>query len=193
MTLPEQAAMKNLIAKCLDWNKTIRTLQIETLNHSIISIMKKGLLVLFIAAGIYACGGGATEGESKPVSTNEDNKNSQIGGEASAPATATAPATDAAAAAPVSEPVAAAAGKDGKALIAGSDCLTCHKEDAKLIGPAYKEVAKKYESNEKNIKMLGEKVLKGGQGVWGEIPMAGHPNLSQEDAEAMVKYILTLK
>jgi len=154
--------------------------------------MKKGLLVLFIAAGIYACGGGTTEGDSKPVSTNEDNKNSQIGGDAAAPATSTAPAADATAAAPAAEPV-AAAGKDGKALIEGSDCRTCHKDDAKLIGPSYKEVAKKYESNEKNIKMLGEKILKGGQGVWGEIPMAGHPNLSQEDAEAMVKYILTIK
>ncbi|MGL6269636.1 MAG: c-type cytochrome, partial [Chitinophagaceae bacterium] len=128
----------------------------------------------------------------KPVSTNEDNKNSQIGGDAAAPATTTPPAADATAAAPAAEPV-AAAGKDGKALIEGSDCRTCHKDDAKLIGPSYKDVAKKYESNEKNIKMLGEKVLKGGQGVWGEIPMAGHPNLSQEDAEAMVKYILTLK
>ena len=154
--------------------------------------MKKGLLVLFIAAGIYACGGGSTEGESKPVSTNEDNKNSQIGGDAAAPATTTVPATDAPAAAPAAESV-AVAGKDGKALIEGSDCRTCHKDDAKLIGPSYKEVAKKYESNDKNIKMLGEKVLKGGQGVWGEIPMAGHPNLTQEDAEAMVKYILTLK
>jgi cytochrome c len=154
--------------------------------------MKKVFLVLFIAAGVYACGGGATEGDAKPVSTNEDNKNSQIGGDAAAPATTPAPATDAAAT-PAAEPVAAAAGKDGKALIEGSDCRTCHKDDAKLIGPAYKDVAKKYESNEKNIKMLGEKILKGGQGVWGEIPMAGHPNLSQEDAEAMVKYILTIK
>ena len=152
--------------------------------------MKKVLLVLFIAAGIYACGGGATQGDSKPVSTNEDNKNSQIGGDAAAPATTTAPAAAAATTAPA--PV-AAAGKDGKALIEASDCRTCHKDDAKLIGPAYKDVAKKYESNEKNIKMLGEKVLKGGQGVWGEIPMAGHPNLSLEDAEAMVKYILTIK
>ena len=129
----------------------------------------------------------------KTSKTNEDNKNSQIGGDAAAPATTTT--TDAAAtpaATPAAEPI-AAAGKDGKALIEGSDCRTCHKDDAKLIGPAYKDVAKKYESNEKNIKLLGEKVLKGGQGVWGEIPMAGHPNLSLEDAEAMVKYILTIK
>jgi cytochrome c len=170
----------------------LRTLQTKTLNQTISSIMKKVFLVLFIAAGIYACGGGTTEGDSKPVSTNEANKNSQIGGEAeaTAPATAAAPAADAAA--PATAPV-AAAGKDGKALIEGSDCRTCHKDDAKLIGPSYQEVAKKYESNDKNIKMLAEKVLKGGQGVWGEIPMAGHPNLTLEDAEAMVKYILTMK
>jgi cytochrome c len=156
--------------------------------------MKKVLLAFGIAAACYACGGGTTEGENKPVSNNETNANSQIGGE-QAPAAA-APAPDAAApaaTAPVAATPAAAAGKDGKALIAGSDCLTCHKEDAKLIGPAYKEVAKKYENNDKNVKMLAEKILKGGQGVWGEIPMAGHPNLSTEDAEAMVKYILSLK
>ena len=79
--------------------------------------MKKVFLVLFIAAGIYACGGGTTEGDSKPISTNEENKNSQIGGDAAAaPATATAPAADATA--PAAAPV-AAAGKDGKALIEG--------------------------------------------------------------------------
>jgi cytochrome c len=54
-------------------------------------------------------------------------------------------------------------------------------------------VAAKYPSNEANIKKLAEKIIKGGQGNWGEIPMAGHPNVSQEDAEAMVKYILSMK
>jgi cytochrome c len=62
-----------------------------------------------------------------------------------------------------------------------------------MIGPAYKDVAKKYENNDKNVKMLAEKIIKGGQGNWGEIPMAGHPNVSQADAEAMVRYILTIK
>ena len=79
------------------------------------------------------------------------------------------------------------------ALIEGSDCRTCHKDDAKLIGPAYKDVAKKYPSTPENIKTLAEKVMKGGQGNWGEIPMAGHPNLSMEDASAMVEYILSMK
>jgi len=87
----------------------------------------------------------------------------------------------------------AVAKKDGKALIEASDCRTCHKDDSKLIGPAYQEVAKKYESNEANIKMLAEKIIKGGQGNWGEIPMAGHPNISEEDASAMVEYILSMK
>ena len=190
MILQAPGAMKNLTAKCLDWNKRteLYPLKTKTITNT---IMKKVLLAFGIAAACYACGGGTTEGDNKPVSNNESNANSQIGGEATAPAAA--PATDTASAAAAAAPAPAAAGKDGKALIAGSDCLTCHKEDAKLIGPAYKDVAKKYENNDKNVKMLAEKILKGGQGVWGEIPMAGHPNLSPEDAEAMVKYILSLK
>lgn len=155
--------------------------------------MKKVLIAFGIAAACYACGGGTTEGDKQPVSNNESNANGQIGGaEAAAPAAAPAADNTAAATTAAAAP-AAAPGKDGKALIEASDCRTCHKDDAKLIGPAYTEVAKKYESNDKNVKMLAEKIIKGGQGVWGEIPMAGHPNVSQEDAEAMVKYILTMK
>lgn len=126
---------------------------------------------MVVAAGLIACGGGEkTEStESKPISNATQ--------EEAAP----------------KEEAPAVAKKDGKALIEASDCRTCHKDNEKLIGPAYKEVAKKYENNSKNISMLAEKILKGGQGVWGEIPMAGHPNLSKEDAEAMVEYILSMK
>ncbi|MCX6331967.1 MAG: c-type cytochrome [Bacteroidetes bacterium] len=81
----------------------------------------------------------------------------------------------------------------GLALVAGSDCLTCHKTSEKLIGPAYKDVAAKYEATESNIKMLASKVIKGGSGVWGAIPMTPHPQIKVEDAEAMVKYVLLLK
>jgi cytochrome c len=81
----------------------------------------------------------------------------------------------------------------GLALVAGSDCLTCHKTSEKNIGPAYKDVAAKYENNEENVKMLAAKIIKGGSGVWGAIPMTPHPQLKQEDAEAMVKYVLLLK
>ena len=81
----------------------------------------------------------------------------------------------------------------GLALVAGSDCLTCHKTSEKNIGPAYKDVAAKYENTEENVKMLAEKVIKGGSGVWGAVPMTPHPQISQEDAEAMIKYVLLLK
>ena len=81
----------------------------------------------------------------------------------------------------------------GLALVAGSDCLTCHKTSEKNIGPAYKEVAAKYENTEENVKMLADKVIKGGSGVWGAVPMTPHPQISQEDAEAMIKYIMLLK
>ncbi|MEZ7889558.1 MAG: c-type cytochrome [Cloacibacterium sp.] len=81
--------------------------------------------------------------------------------------------------------------EEGKALIAGSDCLTCHKEDAKLVGPSYQEVAAKY--TEADIDMLADKIINGGTGVWGEIPMSAHAGMDKENAKKMVKYILTLK
>jgi len=81
----------------------------------------------------------------------------------------------------------------GLALIASNDCLTCHKIDEKLTGPAYRDVANKYENTDANIKMLAGKILKGGSGVWGDVAMTPHPGLAEEDAEQMVKYILLLK
>ena len=151
--------------------------------------MKKVLFTMVIAAGLYACGGGEeTTEEKKPISNaaTEEVATPAMG---EAPAKAEEPSKEE----PAKEEPKAVAKKDGKALIAGSDCRTCHKDDSKLIGPAYQDVAKKYENNAKNVKMLAEKVLQGGQGNWGEIPMAGHPNLSIEDASAMVEYILSMK
>lgn len=81
----------------------------------------------------------------------------------------------------------------GLELVGKSDCLTCHKVSDKNIGPAYKDVAAKYENTEENVKMLAGKIIKGGQGVWGAIPMTPHTSLSEADAEQMVKYILLLK
>ncbi|MGV3509232.1 MAG: c-type cytochrome, partial [Sphingobacteriaceae bacterium] len=60
------------------------------------------------------------------------------------------------------------------------------------IGPAYVDVAAKYEATEENISMLANSVMKGSSGKWGEIPMP--PNaVSEEDAKALVTYILSLK
>lgn len=84
--------------------------------------------------------------------------------------------------------------KKGLALIGQSDCLTCHKVDEAINGPSYRQVADKYADQAPAIiPQLAEKVIKGGSGVWGSVPMLAHPSLSQEDAEAMVKYILLLK
>ncbi len=81
----------------------------------------------------------------------------------------------------------------GLALIATNDCLTCHKVDEKVTGPAYRDVANKYDNTDANIKMLADKVIKGGSGNWGTIPMTPHPSLAEADAEQMVKYILLLR
>ncbi|HYJ62701.1 MAG TPA: c-type cytochrome [Parafilimonas sp.] len=83
--------------------------------------------------------------------------------------------------------------KKGLALIASNDCLTCHKVDEKVTGPAYRDVANKYENTDANVKMLAAKVIKGGSGNWGPVAMTPHPALSEADAEQMVKYILLLR
>ncbi|MBX2913488.1 MAG: c-type cytochrome [Cyclobacteriaceae bacterium] len=82
--------------------------------------------------------------------------------------------------------------KEGAALVAKNDCTTCHHQTDKLIGPAHKEVAEKYAFTPENVKMLAEKIIKGGTGNWGQIPMTPHPNISQADAEKMAMYVLSL-
>ena len=81
----------------------------------------------------------------------------------------------------------------GKELILKSDCQDCHKVNEKLVGPSYAEVAKKYEVSAKNIDNLASKIISGGLGSWGNIPMGPHPSINQDDAKEMVKYILSIK
>jgi cytochrome c len=131
--------------------------------------MKQVLFTMTAVVALMACGGGATEA-TKTASTDA--------------ATATS-ATSSLSSNPDYQ--------KGLALVAGSDCLTCHKINEKNIGPAYKDVAAKYENTEANVKMLAAKVIKGGSGNWGAIPMTPHPQLKPEDVEQMVKYILLLK
>ena len=86
----------------------------------------------------------------------------------------------------------AAAGKhEGLALIEGADCLTCHKVDSKLVGPSYQEVADKYTAAD--VDKLAQKIIDGGVGTWGQIPMTPHAGMSKDNAKKMVEYILTLK
>lgn len=83
--------------------------------------------------------------------------------------------------------------KKGLSLVAKNDCLTCHQVEEKNVGPAYREIAAFYEPTPENITMLADKIRKGGSGVWGTVPMTPHPQVSQEDAETMVKYIFELR
>ncbi len=84
--------------------------------------------------------------------------------------------------------------QNGLALVAKSDCLTCHKIDEVLTGPSYRDIANKYAGTSDTIvNYLAGKIITGGKGVWGEVIMTPHAGLSQADAEAMAKYILLLK
>jgi len=84
--------------------------------------------------------------------------------------------------------------KAGLAAIAKSDCLTCHNVADKINGPAYRDVANKYaNAGDTIVAHLAKKIIEGGNGVWGEVPMIPHPQLSQAEAETMVKYVLLLK
>ena len=101
--------------------------------------------------------------------------------------------TDTTASAPANDLNANPDYQKGLSLVATNDCLTCHKVDEKVTGPAYRDVANKYDNTDANVKMLAQKVITGGKGVWGEAAMTPHAALAEPDAEQMVKYILLLR
>jgi len=87
----------------------------------------------------------------------------------------------------------AAPASASEALLKKNNCTACHAIDKKLVGPAYKDVAKKYAGDAGAAKMLAEKVKKGGKGTWGQVPMPPNPQVSDADINAMITYILQLK
>jgi cytochrome c len=79
----------------------------------------------------------------------------------------------------------------GEKLAKDKGCTACHAVDKKGVGPAYKDVAKKYKGDAGAAAKLAEKVIKGGQGVWGPVPMP--PNkVTDDDAKKLVAYVLSL-
>jgi len=141
--------------------------------------MKKVFVVLCISAVISACGGNSKSGSAdSTTAANQTAKQSESSTDTNANKTGTETS---------------GAMSPGAKLIAANDCLTCHKIDTKVIGPAYQDVAAKYPATGANIDTLANKVMKGGSGNWGTVPMAPHPTISQNDAKEMVKYILSLK
>ena len=80
----------------------------------------------------------------------------------------------------------------GLANIEASDCKSCHLVNEKSAGPSYLEISKKYKDQRRAIRYLGDKIQSGGSGVWGEVAMAAHPNITSAQADAMATYILSL-
>ena len=76
-------------------------------------------------------------------------------------------------------------------LARSKNCVACHSIERKMIGPAYKAVAERYAKDEAALKTLSEKVVKGGGGNWGQMPMPPQPTVSAEEAETLVTWILS--
>ncbi len=134
--------------------------------------MKKAFIVISCTVMIAACGSGGDKTSDKKDTV--------------ASTTATAPATT------------SAAGDKALEMIGSSDCTTCHKLDKSgagaAIGPAYSDVAAKYApAADTTVDRLVKKIISGGSGVWGAVPMTPHASLKPEDVKTMVTYILTLK
>lgn len=127
--------------------------------------MRKSLVLVAFCAFVFAC----NSGSEKPADTK----------------TADTTATTA--------PAETGAHDKALEIIATSDCLTCHKINEKSTGPAYTDVANKYPATDATIDTLASKIIHGGAGNWGQVPMTPHPALSLDSAREVVRYILSLK
>jgi cytochrome c len=87
----------------------------------------------------------------------------------------------------------AAAILEGARLVQPSGCMACHKENEKVLGPAFRAVAQKYKNDPATVKKLVEKVYNGGSGVWGDYAMAAQSHLKKDQIEKMVKWVLSLR
>jgi cytochrome c len=98
--------------------------------------------------------------------------------------------TAALAAATLSGSAMADAGAD---LAKAKNCLACHAVATKVVGPAYKDVAKKYAGDKTAEDKLVQKVMKGGSGTWGAVPMPANPQVTEAEAHTLVKWVLSQK
>ena len=72
-------------------------------------------------------------------------------------------------------------------------CMACHALDRKIVGPSYKDVAAKYAGQKDAADKLAEKIVKGGSGVWGAVPMPANPRVSAAEAKQLAVWILSIK
>jgi cytochrome c len=80
-----------------------------------------------------------------------------------------------------------------QALATAKNCMACHAVDKKLVGPAYKEVAAKYAGDKAAVDKLAAKILKGGSGVWGAVPMPANAQVNEAEAKKLAAWVLSAK
>ncbi|MDQ2077091.1 family 16 glycoside hydrolase [Marinimicrobium sp. ABcell2] len=80
----------------------------------------------------------------------------------------------------------------GLTLIKNDDCAACHNPEVSTVGPSYVAMAQTYNDDPDTVEMLARRIIDGGSGNWGQVPMTAHPDLSLDQAEQMVHYILSL-
>ena len=80
-----------------------------------------------------------------------------------------------------------------QALATSKNCMACHAVDKKLVGPSYKDVASKYAGQKDAVDKLAAKIMKGGSGVWGPVPMPANPQVNDADAKKLAAWVLSLK
>ena len=80
-----------------------------------------------------------------------------------------------------------------EAMAKAKNCMACHATDKKLVGPAYKDVAKKYAGDAKALDLLVTHIQKGSSGVWGAVPMPPNANVNADEAKKLAQWVLSLK
>ncbi|MBP6276984.1 MAG: c-type cytochrome [Limnohabitans sp.] len=79
------------------------------------------------------------------------------------------------------------------ALATSKNCMACHAVDKKLVGPSYKDVAAKYKADKSAVDKLAAKIIKGGSGAWGAVPMPANPQVSEVEAKKLAAWVMTSK
>ena len=80
-----------------------------------------------------------------------------------------------------------------QALATAKNCMACHAVDKKVVGPSFKDVAAKYAKQKDAADMLAAKIIKGGSGVWGPVPMPANAQVNPADAKKLATWILATK
>ena len=80
-----------------------------------------------------------------------------------------------------------------QALATAKNCMACHAMDKKLVGPSYKEVSAKYASDKSAVDKLAGKIMKGGSGIWGAVPMPANAQVNEAEAKTLAAWVMSAK